>query len=491
MSGISRITNLAAAGAGGSAGFVFAATDSPSDTSGNDYDFVNYHSNQNLAYKSNGNIVATWINYYGSGYNTRVKVAEIDTEGAIVNKRLIYGDIRNDTSTSLDQGGMAICVDENDDVYVGLGGNNSGVWVAKLSSDLQSFTWQNNMYSTANQMNGMGATSSFLWTCGVDGNNGIFAWNLSTGVELDTYRHSFTSDGLEDMYQNCHAAFIGYGYVGVGMRTNTTKGPYVLLTRPNNSYATGTDVNGYTGATSTEDYPSGIGSAWKVGDLTYDTHRVFVTGRQNRSGVRIWYVTELDYSGTQYNNGYFPTSYPSAYYNGISSPSIDSDGNCYFVTSKFYEPDDVYKQLVVKLDSNFNVSQAISFTPVKGTGRSLNFLSYQQKVATTISQDGSRFGFVLPTSAASNSKAFTAISVSTDLTSVATGIYDYPIQSGLYAGEQFEIADVTSEIASDFVKEVSTTSLTSTVSKVHVNHTTYSNSISTTTMSGVTASEAI
>lgn len=478
---------MAAAG-GGSAGFVFAATEFPSDTSGQYYHWVNQETNQNFAYKSNGNVVVIWRNRYGSTANSKVNIAEIDTNGDIVNSRQLSGYIRGSTGLKIGAGveGHAICVDDSDDVYIGAG-TGDGAYIAKLSSDLQSITWDNVIYGFAQYVNGIGInpTTGRLWVKSVDFNNLVNSFNASTGANTGQFR-DYSSSGITQEAEWCLAYWGGDNQVSYGVKANLSGyPPAVYRTSPESTGVGWHRINGYSGATSNYDAPYGVATDWKVGDTGSTLRNLFVTGRQNRSGSRIFYVTEVNKYSTQLNNGYFPQVYPDEFYIDITPPAVDKSGNCYFLVAKYDETKDRYGKILVKLDSSFNVSNALEFIPITGTGRTLDINRTCRNTGIALNQDDTFVAFPLHGAVSSNqNRYFGFVSLTTDLDTVSAGTYDLPIQSGVYAGEQFEIRDRTSDVSADFITETSTATFNISVSGINISGPSYATAPTTAALSG-------
>lgn len=421
------------------------------------FDVINSQSNLNTAYKSNGNLVALWgINVGGNQSSGQLQVSEFDPDGNVVQSRRFYGTIEPSTRYIASiENGFAICVDANDNVFIASGATGASVFVARMEPDFSNgFTWINQSRSYAQSVCGIGVNpfTNNLWMKQPDQNNIIVEFNGATGAQLGQRRYIYSNPGLQFEEDFCQAYWYGlYNRIAVPARTSQSSvyRPMVTVEGINADSPFEFPLNNYTSySASSWNTPHGVATKWRVGNTDIITRELVVTGRIDdpTKGSGLHYVSSLDDAGNQIANGYFSNTYPNLW-NGISAPARDADENSYFAIAKYSLAVDKYTIVIVKLSRTFTVLQAIGFTPT--TTALLNFNS-RQNVACVLNQDETALSVPIYATGTSGQKCFTYVNVPTDLTSISTGTYPFPLQLFNFANTEFTVTDETASATANF-----------------------------------------
>ena len=420
------------------------------------FDVQNSQSNLNTAYKSNGNLVALWgINVGGNQSSGQLQVSEFDPDGNVVQSRRFSGYIQPSTRyiASLENG-FAICVDANDNVFIASGATGSSVFVARMEPNFSNgFTWINQSRSYAESVCGIGVNpfTNNLWMKQPDGNNIIVEFNGATGAQLGQRKYSYSSPGMQFQKDRCQAYWWGYTnrIATLGRTGGSGYRPMVCVESVNTLAAVEFPLNNYTSSSSASwNYPHGVATKWRVGNTDNTTRELVVTGRIDdpTKGTGLHYVSSLDGGGSQIANGYFSNTYPNLW-NNTSAPARDADENSYFAIAKYVLAVDKYSIVIVKLSRTFTVLQAIGFTPT--TTALLNF-NGSPNVACVLNQDETAISVPIRATGTSGQKCFTYVNVPTDLTSISTGTYSFPLQLNNFANTEFTVTDETAAATANF-----------------------------------------
>jgi hypothetical protein len=216
--------------------------------------------------------------------------------------------------------------------------------------------------------------------------------------------------------------------------------------------------NGYAGQNASNICCTGFCTDWHVGDANNVFYtRGIATGVAQPGGTNYAYITEFNPAsgGSSSNNGYFNGG-QTPYYDQPSAPVLDRNGYCYVVFKDSNAVGTSNGFVVVKLDTNFDVSQAITLNPSTSS-------SWEAQYTTTatprVSQDDAfvAFGtgvFGKVGSTAYPQQCYIMFNLPTDLTS-AVGSHAFPM-TGLWSGYGIDIADVTSAVAAKWTKQTVT-----------------------------------
>lgn len=450
---------MASASIGGG-GFIFFSNYDVNNTIGEGYDWFVYPA-QNTVFNSTGNMYTIWRSRQGS--LNRLMLAELDGAGQVVNSRSYTGYLRGQTYHKLGDAtnqGSFITVDDNDNPYIGWG-TNSGGYTAKLAKDLSSITWDQVIFGYGQYCSGgfidpHPTTYGNLVVKSPDQNNVVSSINGSTGAHVSQFRDVFTNPGAQIDTNTAIGVYAGNGYLVYPIRSiASTKDPLLAFKYYQSSSSPfDTKINNYAPSNNNSwEYPTGVGTQWKIGDPWNAWYKIVVTGRGKRSGSDVFYITETSALGSQTNNLYYSTS-NSAGITYASSGVIDSSGNTYV----FFSNNGQRAFDVVKLDSSYNVDQAIRIKPTSGSYGNNQYASGIQYCNPRLSRDENFLCMsngVYDVGVSYQNRAYMAMKIPTDLTSAVGGPHNIPLGGG-WTGDQFEITDVTSAISSVLIKETTT-----------------------------------